>query len=59
MGTPGKNSKVLVARKKSLSTLMIEGSGLKPGIMGLTRPLASSPGKISINMQNWFRVDHL
>jgi len=41
MGTPGKNSKVLVARKKSSPTLMIVGSGLKPGMIGLINPLAN------------------
>lgn len=37
MGAPGKYSKEDVTKKKSLSTRTIEGSGLKPGMIGLVK----------------------
>lgn len=49
MGTPGRYSKLEVARKKSLPTRVIEGSGLKPGKTGLARAISCS---VSISRSN-------
>jgi hypothetical protein len=40
MGAPGKYSKEEVTRKKSLSTRTIDGSGLKPGMIGFEKLMA-------------------